>query len=275
MRLRDLADLTALVGAGMGDVVRIKVDSADPPVSAAATLLGLTLRVTPQDGWSGDLVCYVPAAGWDDYTPPPIPPDPTPPPTTTVTRSYACTKDARLALTSSGAQYGSGTEGQIPVGAWSGWKNRSVMDFGAVPWAGVVEVVSATLRLTTSTQVNIGFGSSPRVEARRITGTWSEGTASSPSGSNAVKWPGPATTTTGAVQANVTRSQSTRIALDVSAIVRAWAPTSAGGSGQPQRGIALYSASESDPARTTEFLSREAGSSGSRPVLDIVVKVTT
>lgn len=276
LRLRDAADLAALVEAGMCDAVRVRVDSALPPVAVSATLLGMALRVTPEAGWSGDVVCYVPASQWEDaYVPEPIPPDPTPPPTTRVTRTYTCAKDARLALTSGGASYGSGAEGQLPVGSGSGWKNRAVLDFASIDWTGVVAVVSATLRLTTSSQVNLAFGSSPKVEARRITGSWSEGSSSSPSGSNAVVWPGPSTTTTGASQATVTRSEGARIGLSVTAIARAWAPVAAGGSGATRRGIALYSAAESDPAKATEFLSRETGSSGSRPVLELVLDIAT
>ena len=274
LRLRDAADLDALVTAGMVDVARIVVASADPPVEVAASLLGVTLRVTPESGYSGDVVAYVPASTWDDsYTPPPDPPDPEPPATVRVTRTYACTKDSRLHRTSGGAEYGSGTEGEVPVGYWQGSKNRGLFDFASIPWTGVVKVVSARLLVTTSTQVNIGFGSAPKVEARRITGSWSEGSASSPSGSNAVTWPGPAVTTSGAKQTAVTTAESNREGLDVSAIVRAWAPTAAGGSGATKRGIALYSAGESSGTYTTEFLSRETGASGSRPVLELTLDV--
>jgi hypothetical protein len=274
LRVRDLADLEDLVAAGMADTVRVKVESADPDVDVSATVLGLTLRVTPQDGWSGDVVCYVPASQWDDsFQPPPIQPPVIPPTTTRVTRTYACTKDSRLFRSSSGQNLGSGAEGQLPVGYWQGSKNRAVLDFATIPWTGVAKVVSARLLVTTSTQVNVGFGSSPKVEARRITTAWNEGSASSPSGSNTVVWPGPSVTTTGAKQTGVSGSQGARVGLDVSAIVRAWAPAAAGGSGATKRGIALYSAAESDGAKTTEFLSRETGSSGSRPVLELTLDV--
>lgn len=274
LRLRDAADLDALVSAGMVDVVRVLVESSAPPVEVAASLLGVSLQVDPSSGYSADVVAYVPASTWDDaYTPPPDPPDPEPPATQRVTRDYTCSKDSRLHRTSGGAEYGSGTEGQLPVGYWQGSKNRALLDFATIPWGDVVKVVSAELRVTTSSQVNVGFGSAPKVEARRITGSWSEGSASSPSGSNAVTWPGPSVTTSGAKQSTVTRTEGARVGLDVSAIVRAWAPTAAGGSAATKRGIALYSASESDAAKTTEFLSRETGTSASRPVLRLVLDV--
>jgi hypothetical protein len=240
----------------------------------AAAPLNKTLRVDPETGYSAEAVAYVPASAWDDaYTPPPDPPDPEPPPTTRVTRTYACTKDSRLHRTSGGAEYGSGTEGQLPVGYWSGTKNRALLDFATIPWTDVVKVVSARLLVTTSSQVNVGFGSAPKVEARRITGSWSEGSASSPSSGNAVTWPGPSVTTSGAKQTAITRSENNREAVDVSSIVRAWAPTAAGGSAATKRGIALYSPGESSGTYTTEFLSRETSGSASDPVLELTLDV--
>jgi len=274
LRLRDAVDLEALATAGMVDTVRIRVDSADPPVEVAASLLGVSMAVDPEAGWSADVVAYVPAAAWDDsYTPPPTIPPVIPPTTTRVTRTYAATKDSRLHRTSGGAEYGSGTEGQLPVGYWQGSKNRALLDFASIPWTGVVKVVSARLLVTVSTQVNVGFGSGPKVELRRITGTWSEGSASSPSGSNAVKWPGPSTTTTGAKQSTVSKSEGARVGLDCTSIVRAWAPAAAGGSGSNKRGVAIYSAGEASGTYTTEFLSRETGTTGSRPVLELTLDV--
>ncbi len=42
------------------------VESAVPPVGAAASLLGVSLVVDPESGWSGEVVAYVPASTWDD-----------------------------------------------------------------------------------------------------------------------------------------------------------------------------------------------------------------
>jgi hypothetical protein len=220
-------------------------------------------------------VSYVPASAWDDsFTPEPEPPPILPPTTTRVVRTYLATKDARLARTSGGANYGSGTEGQLPVGAWSGWRNRALVDFAAIPWSGVARVVSARVLVSTSSQVNVGFGSAPKVECRRITGTWSEGTLASPGSGNAVVYPGPATTTTGAKQTAVTRTEGARIGLDVSAIVRAWAPKAVEGGGAAAKyGVAVYSVGEDSTTYTTEFLARETGSSGQRPVLELTLDV--
>jgi hypothetical protein len=276
LRLRDALDLEALVTAGMVDTVRVAVESAVPQVDVSAALLGLTLHVDPESGYSADVVAYVPASTWDDaYTPPPIPPDPTPPPTVRVTRTYACTKDSRLFRSASGGEMGSGTESDLPVGYWQGSKNRALLDFASIPWTGVVKVVSARLQMTTSSQVNVGFGDNPKVEVRRVTEAWNEGGAGSPSTGNAVTWPGPSTTTSGSSVDTAPHGQGVRFNVDVSAIVRSWAPKAAGGSATTKRGFAIFSTAESDPNRTTEIRARETGGSSDDPVLELTLDVTT
>jgi len=274
VRLQTVQDLTDLVGAGMVDMVRIAVDSAVPPISALGRLLGVNLIVTWADGWSAHVDAYVPSTDWrNDQVPPPVIPPVVPPTTQRVVRTYNATMDSRVSKTSGGSNYGAGTAGQIPVGSWAGWQNRGLFQFAGVPWSDVAKVVSARVLVTTSTQVNVGFGSSPKVTLRRITGTWGEGSLSSPGSGNAVVYPGPATTSTGAKSTAVTRSQSVRVGLDCTAIAQAWAPPAAGGSGAPFLGIAMYSAGETNDAYTTEFLSRETGSSGSRPQLELTLDV--
>jgi len=276
LRLRDAADLADLVGAGMVDMVRIAVDSASPPISVLARVLGGSLAVTWADGWSGRLAAYIPAQEWsnEQLPPEPVPPiDPTPPPTVQVVRTYACTQAARVSLTSGNAKYGAGAADQIPVGSWQGWQNRGLFAFASIPWAGVVRVVSARVLATTTTQVNVGFGSAPKWTLRRITANWSEGSASSPSGSNAVVWPGPSSTSTGSVSETCPTSQQSRFATDCTAIARAWAPASAGGSGAAYRGIAAYSAGETADKYTTEVWSEDYATAASRPVLELTLEV--
>jgi hypothetical protein len=274
LRVRDAGDLADLVAAGMVDVARLLVDSAVPPVSVRARVLGGSLTVTWADGWSAHAVAYVPSTDWRaDQVPPAPPVNPSPPATQRVVRTYACSGDARVSLTSGGAKYGAGAAGQIPVGSWTGWQNRGLWKFAAIPWGDVVAVVSARVLLTTSSQVNVGFGSAPKSSLRRITANWSPGSASSPSASNAVVWPGPATTSSGAVTEGVSVSQGVRVDFDATAIVRAWAPGSAGGSNQPYYGVALYSAGETADKYTSEFLAQETGASGSRPVLELTLDV--
>jgi hypothetical protein len=249
--------------------VRVYDDDHPPTTDLDVGIIGGNVRVTPS-GWSFAYVCMIPRTEWAGVTPePPDPPIPPPDAWHTETRTYTATSDALVALTSGGSNYGAGAASSLPVGVWSGWTYRSLIQFPAIPWTKIRGITSATLKLRTSTQDRVGFGSSPTIELRRITGSWSAGSASSPSSGNAVVYPGPATTTSGAVRSNVTKSQSTDVNIRVDAIVKAWAPGSVGGSAAAQRGIALYGGSGST-ADTTEFLPVE---SPNDPVLTLVVQV--
>jgi Carbohydrate binding domain len=271
LRIQTIDQLLSLLNLEMVEICTVAVDSAIPPVNLPARALGVKLRADPTAGWSAEVLTYVPANEWEQGDAP-IPPEPTPPPNTQqVVRVYNATKDSRAARTSGGSNYGSGTEGELPVGAGSGWRNRAFIDFTGINWSDVQQLVKAEVTLRTSTQVNLAFGSSPKSIFKRITGSWSEGSASSPSGSNALVYPGPSVTDSGSVSKSITRSQSTDVVIDVTAIVKAWAPAAIGGSGQTQRGIAIFSAGEDSTTYTTEFLSREASSG--KPVLRITVKI--
>lgn len=263
--------LANLIDAGMVDIAHILVDSVDPQIAIDARILGLSFEANTTSGWSAKVIAYVPGKEWENAeVPPPEPPDPTPPPLQTVTRDYACTKDTRASLTSGGAKYGEGTGPTLPVGAWAGWRNRAFLDFTAIPWGDVHEVVSAQIRVTTSDQDKVGFGSAPKVTVKRITSSWSEGSLSSPGSGNSTVYPGPSVTSTGQVTEAIAKGENNLEPVDCSAIVRAWAPIAAGGSAQTQRGIAIFSASEDSEAATTEFWSRQHGPA---PVLRVVVKI--
>jgi hypothetical protein len=251
--------------------LRIRDDDHGELVDLTVAIIGGSVGVTA-NGWRFQQVSMIPRAEWDEAEPPPIQP-PIPPPATyhTETRSYIATSDALLALTSGGSKYGAGAASTLPVGAWSGWTYRSLLAFPAIPFGGLRRILSATLRLRTSTAVRVGFGSSPTIELHRITGAWSAGSSSSPSGSNAVVWPGPAVAST-AVRSNLTTSQDTAVAIGgILPLVLPWAPTSLGGTLAPQRGLALYPGSGSG-ADTSELWPVERGGT-SRPQLDLVVEV--
>jgi hypothetical protein len=266
----ELDDLLAIAATGPC-IVRVRDDSHPPVIDQDVSVIGASTRVT-EVGWSFDFATTIPRVEWEAVEPtPPEPPIPPPNPWHTETRQYVATSDALLALTSGGSQYGAGAASSLPVGSWSGWQYRSLVQFPSIPWTKVRAVKTATLQLQTSTQVRVGFGSSPTIELRRITGTWSAGSASAPSSGNAVVWPGPATTTSGLVRANVTRSENAGVAIRVDAIARAWAPASAGGSGAAQRGIALYAGSGST-ADTSELWPVEKGGA-SRPTLVLELEV--
>jgi hypothetical protein len=270
LRPQTEAQLASLLDAGMVDIAHIAVDSVTPPVSIDARVLGLSFEANTTSGWSAHVVAYVPGTEWEDAeVPPPIIPPVVP--TQTVTRDYACTKDTRASLTSGGAKYGEGTGPTLPVGAWAGWRNRAFLDFATIDWTDVKEVVSAQIRVTTRDQDKVGFGSAPKVTVKRITGSWNEGSLSSPGSGNSTVYPGPSVTTSGQVTETIAKGENNLEPVDCTAIVRAWAPIAAGGSAQTKRGIAIFSASEDSESATTEFWSREA--SGGDPVLRLVVKI--
>jgi hypothetical protein len=273
VRPYDAAELAALLGIWTLGPQVIRVADADhpPPIDDSVAIIGTAVRVTSA-GWAFRYTTMIPRTEWDEVEPPPItPPIPPPNPYHTESRVYVATSDALLALTSGGSKYGAGAGSSLPVGTWSGWTYRSCIQLPAIPWTNIRRIVSATLRLQTSTQVRVGFGSGPTIEVQRITGSWSAGSSSSPSGSNAVVYPGPATTSAGAKRQNVTTSQSTLVNIDVTAIATAWSPSSVGGSAAAQRGVMLLPGSGSG-SDTTEFWPVEQGGTA-RPQLTLIVEV--
>jgi hypothetical protein len=252
-------------------VVRVRDDAHGAPVVLDTGKIGATIAVAP-GGWRWQLVSMISRVEWDAIEPeppePPIPPGGT---WHTETRTYVATSDALIALTSGGAKYGAGASSSLPIGSWQGWQYRGLVKFPTIPWGKVRALKSATLNVRTTTQVRVGFGSSPKTQVRRITGSWSAGSASSPSGSNAVVWPGPTTTSTGAVTSALPSGEGASKAIRVDALVRAWSPSAVGGSGAAQNGLALYEASSSG-SNTGEVWPVEQGGSA-RPELVLVLEV--
>jgi len=267
------AELDALLAGTLAgpSVVRVRDDAHGEPVDLDAGMIGATVAVT-SGGWRWELVTMISRVEWDAIEPPPVePPIPPPNPYHSETRTYVASSDALVALTSGGAKYGAGAANSLPFGTWQGWQYRGLIAFPSIPWTNVRAIVSATLKVRTTSQVRVGFGSSPKTQVRRITGSWSAGSSSSPSGSNAVVWPGPTTTTSGAVTSAMPTGEGVDKSIGVTALVRAWAPASIGGSGQAQRGLALYEASSSG-SNTGEVWPVEQGGTA-RPELVLVLEV--
>jgi hypothetical protein len=266
----ELASLLSGILAGPS-VVRVRDDAHGELVDLDVGMIGATVGVTPA-GWRFSLVSMVSRVDWEAIEPePPIPPIPPADPWHVETRSYIATADALIALTSGGAKYGAGAATSLPVGAWQGWQYRGLVKFAPVPWAKVRAIRSATLNVRSTSQVRVGFGSSPKCQVRRITGAWNAGSSSSPSSGNSVVWPGPTTTATGAVTASLPTGQNVDRAIRVDALVRPWAPASVGGSGAAQQGLALYEASSS-ANNTGEVWPVEQGGAA-RPSLDLVLEI--
>lgn len=268
--LDELGALLEMRQAGPS-IVRVRDDAHGELVDLRLGTIGATVGISPA-GWRWRLVTMLSRVEWDAIDPePPIPPEPPPDPWHTETRTYIATSDALIALTSGGAKYGAGASTSLPFGTWQGWTYRSLLKFPNIPWSKVRAVKSATLKVQTSSQVRIGFGSSPKSQVRRITGSWTAGSSSSPSSGNAVVWPGPATSSSGAVTASLGTAQNTAKSITVTALVRAWAPSSAGGSGASQQGLALYEYASSG-SNTGEVWPVEQGGSA-RPTLELVLEI--
>ena len=161
---------------------------------------------------------------------------------------------------------GGGQDDHLPIGGpWSGYTFRAAILF-ATNYADMVRITKATLRLTTTTQVHIGFSSAPDIYVRRATASWTAngGRSSADSGggggwsTSPTVYPGPSSTSTGGASKRMPTSQGTAVDIDVTAIVRAWAPTSVeGGGGATNYGIVLLPVASGD---ISEVYSAEASS---------------
>src|SRR5262245_31473161 len=117
--------------------------------------------------------------------------------------SWQATRSSLFAVTGS-TELGGGNDLHLPVGGpWNGYTFRSAVQF-APDWTGMRSITSAVLRVTTTSQVHLGFASGTAIIARRITGSWTANSAASsgePGGSgwstSPSVYPGPAATTTG------------------------------------------------------------------------------
>jgi hypothetical protein len=254
----------------MIDIANLVVESVEPTVDVKARVLGGTVIADTGTGWTAELSTYIPASEWEEAEQPEPPPVIPPPGTISgVVRTYACSKDARLAHSSS-IDAGNGLDVNIPIGYTSPYRNRAVLGFANIPFAGVVSVDKAELLVTVGAESCGAFGSDPKVQVSRLTGSFSEGTYNVNCGfgsSNAVKYPGPSITSSGAVTASMPDNTGTQKAIDITAIVRAWQ------SGQPQHGIMIKSAGEDTGKYTTAIYARHHGTAGNRPSLRLTLTV--
>ena len=174
------------------------------------------------------------------------------------TRNLTCSADARLLSPDQGA----GACDHLPVGNYAGAIYRSVLKF-SLNWTDVQQITKVELKIRKSSYYHVD-PDNPTIEVRRVTSSWSEGTVGHPiSGSNAVVYPGPSTTATGA--ATFTPGSADDQAwktVDITTIAEAWAPASvlksdgSPGGAQTNHGIRLASTAEGSDA-TAEFWSRE------------------
>jgi len=184
------------------------------------------------------------------------------------TRTFPSNKSSLFANSGS-TDLGGGADQHLPVGGlWNGYNFTAAIRF-ALDYSGMVRITAATLRLRTSTQVHVGFSSSPDFYAARCTSDWTANGSAESWGTSPTVYPGPAFTSTGKSSKRASTSESVWVEMDLLAIVRAWAPASVeGGGGAANYGIRLNREASGD---ITEFLSYRASSN--RP--EIVVTYDT
>jgi hypothetical protein len=177
------------------------------------------------------------------------------------TRTFQSSKSSLFASTSS-SKLGGGQDTHLPVGGpWNGYTFRGAIAF-ALDFSGMRRITSAVLKLRTSSAVHVGFSSAPDFYIARATEGWSANSSSGSSdggsgwSTSPDVYPGPASTTTGRVSKRAPTSESTWFDTDITAIVRAWAPSSVEGGGDAGKyGLLLYYVASGD---VTEFQSHES-----------------
>jgi hypothetical protein len=264
--------LESILDLGMIDIAHLVVESVNPTLDVAPRVLGGAIIGDTGTGWTAELSTYVPASEWEqaEVPVPPEPPIEPPPNTTTVVRTYACTKDARLAHSSS-LNAGNGQDINLPYGWISPYRNRVVLGFASIPWSKVVSVDKAELLCMTGAETCGAFGGDPKVVISRLTGSFSEGSYNVNCGfgtSNAVVYPGPSITSSGAVTSPMPNNPNNSKSIDITAIVRAWF------GGQPQHGLMIKSAGEDSSKYTGAIYSRHHGTVANRPSLKLTLTVT-
>lgn len=167
------------------------------------------------------------------------------------TVTWNVSKDSRIAYRNSdGWKAGSGTSDQVPFGLYSGYIYRGLFGF-SYSFSGMVTITSAVLHVKTDgTGGLVESGANASAYIYRLNATWSEGSSSGLSASNAVIWPGPATTGS-AIAFNITNSNDVWDSVDITAIVQA---AFAAGT---FHGIQFRSQDEGDASYTHEIVSSE------------------
>jgi hypothetical protein len=190
------------------------------------------------------------------------------------TETLTAHKSSRFGLVA-GVPLGAGRDDHLVVGPVGDDSNRAAIGFPQPTWPARGELVSATLRVRTSTQVHATAGSRRHWLIRRATGTWigSEGDVDDDDWSpDPTTWPGPSSTAVGQVATTIPSANNTDHLVDVTALVLAMAPRNriAGAGGAAWLGFVLYAEDEADPDDAQEVYSAHA-SSARIPTLEVEV----
>ena len=183
------------------------------------------------------------------------------------TTTWNVNKDARIA-DNGGTSLGAGASDYNPVGLYSGFLYRTLLGF-SYSFAGMTAITSAILHMKTSTQFYVAFGSDPDIYVARLTSSWSEGTAVSLSGSNAVEWSNqPSHTNTNRALVDVPTTETTEFTVDITNLIKDAFSTGT------FYGLKLYAFDEGSSAEVTEIWARE-GSTSNDPWIVVTYDTNT
>ena len=144
-----------------------------------------------------------------------------------------------------GAQTGAGDCKRLYIGTHGGYDYAGYLRF-SLNWTDVGKITSAILTLTADDGYGYYgalFGDEPKFRVRRLTSAFSEHTGSETF--DADDWTNPTSTATDRVIKSTPKDYGAMVNIDITAIVRAWAPSSVAGGGKaPNYGIALLGTGE-------------------------------
>jgi hypothetical protein len=216
-----------LISLGMSTLVQIRVSSKHgTPINEFASVLGGTIEANTDSGWSVRLATYQPGSQWQDEP-------------KTVIRAYNTNKSLEIwTILGDATNYGQSNKAQGEIQASkrtaTGDEKHDVMlDFPPLNWAGVTRIEKAVLRFHRPYHQDVegGIEEGIYIKARRITAAWTEND----------KWPAPANTNLEEVAYYCDHTLGEWEEMDVTRIVRAWAPSHVeGGGSQVQYGIGLF-----------------------------------
>jgi hypothetical protein len=176
------------------------------------------------------------------------------------TVTWNVNKDARICNLNGSLGEGAGASDFNPVGLYVNDLYRTLLGF-SYSFSGMVSISSAILWMKSSTQNYVAFGSSPSVQARRISSSWSEGTSVSLSTSNAVDWDNqPGVTGTESSATGMTETELTWDSVNITTMMQE-ALAAYKASGTSFYGLRIYASSETNTTDVWEMCSREYGTS--------------
>jgi hypothetical protein len=229
----ELASLRDVKGRG----VRVKLDTAVPPINQYGQAVGGTLNAEGGGVWRGSVRVYQPATVYD-YNPP----TPFVGGLPNVTRRASCTGSSYVWLTPTGVH------GRQEADDWTLWcqgatlaagqpeANRRARTLLDTPfsWDGVRRFLSASLRISlVSAPSPVGSAMS----IVRLLGEWS---------ADSVDWPGPTVDMVNRV--DIAPAAGGWQSFDITPLVWYMVPEALGGYGLPNLGIELRQADEANPA---------------------------